>query len=109
MDTDNDAMDIASVLGVYDSTKEWMHLPKDVQITNNDGYNAQLKSADVDFKAGSVTSRDPSHVSTKDLSVTSNEMRATDGGHIIEFTGGVHSTLIPTATPLAPTNPASTK
>ncbi len=94
---DNTVIRLVSLLGTYDSSKDFMHFTKDVRITSETGYDALLKSADMDFKAGTVSTTEPVTVATRNFTIASDQMNMRDNGNMILFAGHVRSTLLPTA------------
>jgi lipopolysaccharide export system protein LptC len=77
--------------GVYDSQKEQIDLKKNVRVRTDTGYDAKLSSAFVDFKGGSVTSKEPVRVDFSGGSIESERMDITDGGKKMVFEGRVRT------------------
>jgi lipopolysaccharide export system protein LptC len=77
--------------GIFDTQKEQLKLVGDVRLKTDTGYDARLKSADVDFKAGTVISREPVRVSINNgtTTVDANQLDVTDNGKVMAFTGRV--------------------
>ncbi|MGL4974796.1 MAG: hypothetical protein ACRC56_05850, partial [Bosea sp. (in: a-proteobacteria)] len=84
--------------GIFDTQKEQLKLTGDVRLKTDTGYDARLKSADIDFKAGTVTSREPVKVSINGgtTTVDADQLDVTDNGKVMAFTGRV-SVLIENA------------
>ncbi len=78
---------------VFDSTKEQMTLREDVRVRTENGQEAFLKSADVDFKAGTVRSREPVRVRFPDMGVTADGLDVADSGAKIAFIGRVSALI----------------
>jgi lipopolysaccharide export system protein LptC len=83
--------------GVYDSQKEQLELNHDIRVTTDDGQEALLASASVDFKTGSVVSNQPVRVTLNGAKVEAQGMRIVEGGKVISFTGRVHTLVEPSA------------
>ena len=77
--------------GVFDTQKEQLKLTGDVRLKTDTGYDARLKSADIDFKAGTVISREPVKVSINNGSTTvdADQLDVTDNGKVMVFSGRV--------------------
>jgi lipopolysaccharide export system protein LptC len=84
---------LESKKGTFDSQKEQMQLNGDIKVITDTGYQAFLKSADIDFKAGTILSREPVRVSMGETTITADTLDVTDNGKVIVFAGRV-STLI---------------
>jgi lipopolysaccharide export system protein LptC len=93
--SDNAVVRLASAKGVYDSSKDFMRFTQDVRITSEAGYDVRLKTAEMDFKAGTVISRDPVTVATRNITIASDRLSIAQGGNVIVFDGNVQSTLLP--------------
>jgi lipopolysaccharide export system protein LptC len=50
---------LEAAAGVFDTQKEQLELRENVRITSDAGHDASLRSAAIDFKAGTVVSREP--------------------------------------------------
>ena len=92
---DNAVVHLVAPEGVYDSSKDFMRFSHAVHITSDAGYDARLKSADADFKAGTVVSKDPVTVATKNATIAADRLTITQSGAVITFEGHVDSTLLP--------------
>ncbi len=77
--------------GLYDTQKEQMELRQSVRILTDSGHDARLKSAFVDFKGGTVTSREPVTVTFKGGSIESQRLDVTDNGKKLTFEGRVRA------------------
>jgi lipopolysaccharide export system protein LptC len=75
--------------GRFDSTAEFLTLRETVRVTSTKGYAANLKSASVDFKAGTVRSKDPVEVELESGLVKAGSLAVEGGGDVITFAGGV--------------------
>lgn len=77
--------------GFYDTQKEQLELQRDVRVRTDNGYDARLKSAFVDFKAGTVVSREPVQVDVNSGTVEADAMEVGDNGKHITFIGNVRT------------------
>lgn len=82
---------LESDTGVFDSGRERLELRQNVRVTTDHGQEALLRSASIDFKAGTVTSREPVRVSFVGGVVEADNLDVTENGKIIVFTGRVRS------------------
>lgn len=80
--------------GVYDSKEDTMDLNGNVRISNTSGYTFSLKRAFMDFKAGVLSSEERTRVDLKGGDVNADQMRISNNGHLIVFTGHVDSTFV---------------
>lgn len=86
---ENETADITATAGLFDSTSERLRLTGGVSLRSTHGYAANLLSADVDFKAGSLVSDEPVSVALRDGTVDAGTMRIDQGGDVIYFEGNV--------------------
>jgi lipopolysaccharide export system protein LptC len=92
--------------GIYDSQKEQIDLKRNVRVRTDSGYDAKLSSAFVDFKGGSVISKEPVKVDFSGGSIESDRMDITDGGKKMVFEGRVHTVFTtPAAAEKSPKKP----
>lgn len=84
---------LESKTGVFDSQKEQMQLTDQIKVATDAGYEAFLKTADIDFKAGTIRSKDPVAVNMGGIRITADTLEVSDNGKIIAFQGRV-TTLI---------------
>lgn len=96
---DESVVHLVSSQGVYDSKKDFMSLSHAVRVTSTAGYDARLKSADLDFKAGTIVSRQPVTVTTRAATIAADDLVISDSGSDVVFNGDVRSTLAPKANP----------
>ncbi|MEI5667478.1 lipopolysaccharide-assembly, LptC-related protein [Bosea sp. CCNWLW174] len=76
--------------GLFDQTKEKLKLIDDVKIRTDSGYDVRMHTADVDFKAGTVNSREPVKVNLGTTTVDADTLDVKDNGALITFEGRVH-------------------
>jgi lipopolysaccharide export system protein LptC len=98
---------LVSQAGVFDTTKEHLELKNEIRISTDKGEEALLKTAAIDFKAGTVVSHDPVRVTTPQLVLEAGGFELSDGGATMAFTGRVRTQLLPgpgrgPASPAAP-------
>jgi lipopolysaccharide export system protein LptC len=79
--------------GVYDTQNEQLQLIDKVRVITDTGYDAKLKSAYVDFKAGSVVSHDAVQVALTNGTIEADTLDIRDNGKVIVFQGRVHAIL----------------
>jgi lipopolysaccharide export system protein LptC len=75
--------------GRFDSSAEFLTLRNAVKVTSTKGYSADLRSAAVDFKAGTVKSDEAVKVVLDSGVVEAGSLLVEDGGDVITFDGGV--------------------
>jgi lipopolysaccharide export system protein LptC len=92
---------------VFDTQKEQLELRENVRITSDAGHDASLRSASIDFKAGTVVSREPVSVRLTNGLVEADGMEIADGGKVMVFTGRVRTTFAAATAP-EPAAPART-
>jgi lipopolysaccharide export system protein LptC len=88
METDSWAR-LEAVSGVFDTQKEQMQLRDGVKLKTDSGYDVTLKSADLDFKAGTVVSNEAVIVKSGETTINASTLDVTDNGKIISFRGKV--------------------
>ena len=81
--------------GVLDTQKEQMNLRQDVRVRTDSGQEAQLRSAFVDFKAGTVVSNEPVTVNIGNGVINAAGLTVSDNGKVFQFRGRVSSTFTP--------------
>jgi lipopolysaccharide export system protein LptC len=91
MDEGGGLAHLSSDFGVLDTTKEAMDLRQNVKVRTDAGQVVLLKSAAVDFKAGTVRSREPVEVTFVGGSVQADQFDVNDHGKVMTFTGRVRS------------------
>ena len=93
MDESGGAARLEAARGVFDTAKEQLELTDSVRITSDAGHDARLRSASIDFKAGTVVSREPVTVRLTGGTVEADAMEISDGGKVMVFTGRVRTTF----------------
>lgn len=84
---------VSADAGVYDTQTEKVILRSNVRVRTQDGYDARLNSAFVDFKAGSVKSDDGVDVTFKEGSIAARRLDISDNGHRMTFEDRVKATF----------------
>lgn len=79
--------------GLFDSARESLGLERDIRIWTDKGEEIRLNSAAVDFKAGTVSSKEAVAVTIPSGTVVSDTLDVTDSGHVISFVGNVRTVL----------------
>lgn len=77
--------------GLFDTQKEKLRLVDDVKIRTESGHDMQMKTADVDFKSGTVVSKEPVKVSMGETTVDANTLDVKNNGELIVFEGRVRA------------------
>lgn len=75
--------------GLFDTQKEKLQLVDDVHIRTESGHDMRMKTADVDFKSGTVVSREPVKVDLGETTVDANTLDVKNNGELIAFEGRV--------------------
>lgn len=102
---DDSSVSLSARSGVFDSGREQMTLKDDILVRTRNGQEVRLRSADVDFKAGTVRSREPVVVNMPDMEVRGDALDVTESGAKIVFTGRVSALISEKGAP-APATPA---
>jgi lipopolysaccharide export system protein LptC len=79
--------------GLFDTQKELLELKSDVKLRTDSGYQADMSSATIDFKAGTVISNEPVKVGLTNALIEANTLHVTDNGKLIVFEGRVRATF----------------
>jgi lipopolysaccharide export system protein LptC len=77
--------------GLFDTQKELLELKKEVRLRTDNGYQADMTSAIIDFKAGTVVSKEPVKVGLTNAVIESQTLHVTDNGKQIVFEGRVRA------------------
>jgi lipopolysaccharide export system protein LptC len=80
---------LTATTGKFDSAKEFLTLTEKVKVSSTKGYSADLSSANVDFKAGTVASQEAVKVQMQSGIVKAGSLLVQGGGDRIKFGGGV--------------------
>lgn len=101
VDDHGTAARLEAATGVFDTQREYLELRQDVRVTTDSGHAARLKSASIDFKSGTVVSREPVTVTLTNATIDAQSLDIGDRGSVITFTGRVHA-VFEAAAPEAP-------
>ncbi|MDQ0470238.1 LPS export ABC transporter periplasmic protein LptC [Labrys wisconsinensis] len=101
---DKSTATIRSLNGRFDSNAEILILHDQVGVTSTRGYSADMKSATIDFKAGTVKSDEHVKVNLTSGVIQADSLNITQGGATILFKGGVTSTFHTQLKPRPPAN-----
>lgn len=82
--------------GLFDTQKEKLRLVDDVHVKTEAGYDIRMRTADVDFKGGTVVSKEPVKVSLGTTTIDADTLDVKDNGALIVFQGRVRA-FIPNA------------
>lgn len=80
---------VNSRTGYFNTQSEKLQLHEDVRILTEQGYDIRMNTADVDFKAGTVQSKDPVKVILGTTTVDADTLDVKDNGAMISFAGRV--------------------
>lgn len=80
---------VNSRTGLFDSQNEKLKLVDDVKVRTESGYDMSMRTADINFKAGTVSSREPVKVSLGSTKIDANTLDVKDNGALIVFEGRV--------------------
>jgi lipopolysaccharide export system protein LptC len=89
--TDNSVAHLESSAAVFDSARNFMTFPHPVQITSNSGYEVHLQSAEMDVKAGTMTTHDPVSMRMTKGTIAADSLATSEGGQETTFEGNVRS------------------
>jgi lipopolysaccharide export system protein LptC len=78
----------------FENQKEQLKLRDGVVVKTQSGYDIRMKNADADFKAGTVSSREPVKVTNATMRVEADSLDVIDNGKSISFKGRVRTTVV---------------
>jgi lipopolysaccharide export system protein LptC len=93
--------------GVLDTQRERMRLRQNIRVTTEAGQEVKLRTASVDFKAGTVKSDSKVVVSLGNGVIHANGLTVTENGSIMQFKGRVRTVFQRSALPRPATASAS--
>ena len=88
-DDQGSAARLEALTGILDTQKEQMELRRDVRVRTDGGQDVRLRSAFVDFKAGTVVSDEPVTVSLGNGVIQATGLEVRDNGKVLHFRGRV--------------------
>lgn len=100
---DSTVTHLTSAAGTYDSKQDLMDLTSQVLISSDAGLDVRAQDAHVEFRSGSVVTRNPVSVAMRGNTIAADGMRMVDNGRQVTFEGHVRTTFAPAddATPAA--------
>jgi lipopolysaccharide export system protein LptC len=108
-DDQGGAAHLEAMVGVLNTKTERMELRHHVKVRTDSGQEALLQSASVNFKAGTVVSKEPVTVSLGNGVIRATGLEVTDNGKVLHFKGRVQTVFenvsqqaAPDAPPAAP-------
>ncbi len=75
--------------GVFDTQRESLDLSRSIRLWTDKGQEARLSSAQVNFKAGTLTSREPVSVTLPNGTIQADALDVVENGKTISFIGNV--------------------
>jgi lipopolysaccharide export system protein LptC len=82
---------IEALSGFFDTAKEHLDLKDDIRLWTEAGQEMRLRSAAVDFKAGTVRSSEPVSVAFPEGTVEAQSLEVADNGKTLSFVGRVQA------------------
>lgn len=90
---------IASVIaqeGIFDRATNRLEMTKPFEINLSNGIQARFQSANADLRAGTLTTKEPIAIDTKDGSIVAKSLQIADNGKSITFSGQVRARIAAT-------------
>lgn len=84
---------VNSKTGLFDTQKEKLRLVDDVHVRTETGYDIRMRTADIDFKGGTVVSKEPVKVNLGTTTIDADSLDVKDSGALIVFEGRVHALI----------------
>jgi lipopolysaccharide export system protein LptC len=94
--------DFSGNSGTYDSKAEKLNLRGNVRVKSDNGTEARLEEAEIEFKAGTVVSNKPVEVRMQAGQVSADTLQVLENGHKFVFEGRVRSEFVNAAPAPAP-------
>lgn len=91
---DNTANIIAQ-RGIYDNSKNTLTIDSAIKLTTTDGMVAHFQSANLDIKAGRMTTTDPVDITLNGAKIAADTLSVTDHGKIMVFERRVRVEITP--------------
>jgi lipopolysaccharide export system protein LptC len=79
--------------GIFDRASNQLEMTAPFEINLSNGIQARFQSADVDLRAGTLTSKEPIAIDTKDGSIVAKTLQIADNGKSITFSGQVRARI----------------
>jgi lipopolysaccharide export system protein LptC len=101
---------VTAATGSYNSTLDTMELTSQVHLSSDSGLELQAKDAHVEFKTGSMVTKNSVILTMRGNRVEADSMQMADSGKQVTFEGHVHTLLLPQsdAAPAQAASPAPT-
>jgi lipopolysaccharide export system protein LptC len=107
MDDQGGVARLVADTGILDTKRERMTLQDNVRVWTDNGQEVQLRSAAVNFKAGTVVSKEPVVVNLGNGTINATGLEVTDNGQVLRFSGRV-STVFESPSDSPSPNPDAT-
>ncbi len=89
LDEGGNWLSVSSRFGTLQTEAETLKLREEIEVYSANGYEFHAESADMDFRAGSLTSDQPVYGQGPVGTLNANGVETSDNGNKIVFTGGV--------------------
>ncbi|WOF72662.1 LPS export ABC transporter periplasmic protein LptC [Parvibaculaceae bacterium PLY_AMNH_Bact1] len=89
LDEGGNWLSVTSRFGTLQTEAETLNLREDISVFSANGYEFHAQSADMDFRAGSLTSDEPVYGQGPVGTLNANGVETSNNGEKIVFTGGV--------------------
>jgi lipopolysaccharide export system protein LptC len=100
--SDQGTVTLTSKTAVFETQKEQLQLREGVIVVTDSGYDIRMDSADADFKAGTIISKEPVKVTSKQMRILADSAQSNDNGKSLSFNGRVRSFFVTEGTTLPP-------
>ncbi|WP_230533409.1 LPS export ABC transporter periplasmic protein LptC [Microvirga roseola] len=96
-DDKGSAARLEAAIGILNTQKEQMNLRQDIRVRTDSGQEVHLSSAFVDFKAGTVESKEPVTVFLGNGVIKATGLKVTESGKVMQFKGRVSTVFEPSS------------
>jgi len=86
---------VRAAAGDYDNAAGKLQLRGGIALESSEGYALEMQSADIDFKAGSMSSPHPVRATYRGSETVGRSMAVSRGGRVIVLEGDVRTLLLP--------------
>lgn len=83
--------------GIYDNSKNTLTIDSAIKLTTTDGMVAHFQSANLDIKAGKMTTNDPVDITLNGAKIAADTFSVTDHGKVMVFERRVRVEITPKA------------
>ena len=87
--------EVTSSSGMFDNETSALDLPDPISLNSSEGFTVLMQNAQVDLKAGTMTSRSPVEVRSDTGFLQANKLIVDEDGKRIRFTNGIRLTIVP--------------